>query len=77
MAVKVIFFGHLGEKTGTHETHVDHAVDLLSLKCQLADRFPVLETYDFLVAVNQEIIQGNGPLNSGDEVAFMPPYAGG
>jgi molybdopterin converting factor small subunit len=30
-----------------------------------------------LVAVNQEIAQEESPVTDGDEVAFLPPFAGG
>lgn len=30
-----------------------------------------------LIAVNQEIAQDETPITDGDEVAFLPPFAGG
>lgn len=77
MAVKVIFFGHLGEKTGTSKTEVEDVSSLNELRSKLAHEFSILGEFDFLIAVNQEVVKGDCELKDGDEIAYMPPFAGG
>ena len=35
------------------------------------------ETESLLLAVNQQMVDGDAPLNANDEVAFFPPVTGG
>ena len=46
---------------------------------QLVIEFPELERYKsvLLVAVNQEYVDWEQEISSGDEVAFFPPVSGG
>jgi molybdopterin synthase sulfur carrier subunit len=43
----------------------------------LLDKFPSLSNYRFQVAVNKERIKGNVLLSDNDEIALLPPFAGG
>jgi molybdopterin converting factor small subunit len=47
------------------------------LKLRIQDDFPEIVHYNFRVSVNSEITDNNLLLKSGDEVALMPPFAGG
>ena len=47
------------------------------LKIRIIDDFPEIVHYNYRIALNNEIIDGDPSLKSGDEVAFLPPFAGG
>lgn len=75
-SVKVLFFGYLAERISTKSLEIK-AIDLESLKEQLHSLYANLKDLQPLFAVNQEVVHGNFQLNEGDEVALMPPFAGG
>ena len=77
MEVKVLFFGVLAEVTGTGFKHYKDAGTLGDLQLRIADDFPEIVHYSYRIALNNEIISGESPLRSGDEIAFLPPFAGG
>jgi len=77
MTVKVLFFGVLAEVTGTNCKHYSEAKSLSALTRLIQDEFPEIVHYDFRISVNNEFIDNEPALNDGDEVAFMPPFAGG
>jgi len=77
MEVKVLFFGVLSEVTGTYFKHYHdvHSVD--HLRMRIIDDFPEFAHYNYRVAVNNDITEDDLPLKHDDEVAFLPPFAGG
>ena len=77
MKVKVLFWGRLTDITGTNVCDIENIDDLHELKDSLIKTYPGLSDQHYMMAVNQEVSNGNTALEDGDEVAFMPPYAGG
>ena len=77
MEVKVLFFGVLAEVTGTGFKHYRDVKSISDLKIRIQDEFPEIVHYNFRISVNNEITDNDLILKSGDEVAFMPPFAGG
>lgn len=60
----------------------DDLTDLRALEALLSDRGgevwrQVLAEENVIRAVNQVVVNGNPPLQDGDEVAFFPPVTGG
>lgn len=74
MIVKL--FGQLAEKAGSDTLEMD-AADLDGLRAALRKRIPDLDDLVSSVAVNQCFVEGNKELKGNEEVAFMPPFAGG
>jgi molybdopterin synthase sulfur carrier subunit len=81
MSVRVLFFGHLVDITGTAECALPLAAgntvaDLLSA---VFEQWPGLRVHDasLLVAVNQEFATRAEPVPAGAELAIMPPVQGG
>jgi molybdopterin converting factor small subunit len=78
MKVKVLFFGVLSEITGTGIKFYDDVGSIEQLKRRTSEDFPELVHYDFRVSLNNEIILSDEQqLTDGDEIAFLPPFAGG
>jgi len=77
MKVKVLFFGVLSEVTGTEIKFYNEVKSIEHLKQRVTDDFPEIIHYNFKVSLNQEFINGDSELKSGDEVAFLPPSEGG
>ncbi len=77
MEVKVLFFGVLAEVTGTAVKHYSDVGLISDLKHRISDDFPEVVHYNFRIALNNQIIEGDANLKAGDEVAYLPPFAGG
>ena len=77
MMVKVLFFGVLAEVTGTNCKHYSDVKSTGDLKLRIQDEFPEVVHYNFRISLNSVLIDNDLLLNDGDEVALMPPFAGG
>jgi molybdopterin synthase sulfur carrier subunit len=77
MDVKVLFFGVLAEVAGTAFRHYHEVRSTKDLILKIQDEFPEFVHYNYRLAVNSEIIDKERALIQGDEVALMPPFAGG
>lgn len=79
MTLTIKYFGLIAEKTGKKEEVINLDVedfDVEALKKFCFSKYELQEMQTVQVAVNQSI-QRSGPVMNGDEVAFLPPYAGG
>jgi sulfur-carrier protein len=77
MQVKVLFFGVLTEVAGTDCKSYEDAGSVNDLKHRILDDFPEIGHYNYRISVNNEITEENRILSDRDEVALMPPFAGG
>ena len=77
MELKVLFFGVLAEVSGTSIKHYQDVKSINDLRHRLQDDFPEIVHYNFRISLNSVITDDDLPLNSGDEIALMPPFAGG
>lgn len=77
MAIKVLFFGVLAERAGCSERIYEGIADTDSLEMKVAEEIEGLAEYSYIISVNRETAGENTPLKDGDEVAFLPPFAGG
>jgi molybdopterin synthase sulfur carrier subunit len=77
MEVKVLFFGVLAEVSGTCIKHYRDVNSIGDLKLRIKDDFPGIVHYNFRISLNNEITDNDLLLKSGDEIALMPPFAGG
>ena len=79
--VKVLFFGRLKDVAGQSEESLDlnGASTVEQLFALYSQRIPELAKYRSSVVAsrNQEFAAWDTLLNSGDEVAFLPPVSGG
>jgi len=79
MKVQVLFFGATAEATGTREIEFDLA-DATRAEIafgKIVARFPQLENYSLLFAVNQTYASGGEVIQNGDELAVFTHVSGG
>jgi molybdopterin synthase sulfur carrier subunit len=77
MQVKVLFFGVLTDITGTVLKHYSDVRSTGDLRVRIEDDYPEIVHYNFRISRNNVLINEDVILNDGDEVAYMPPFAGG
>jgi molybdopterin converting factor subunit 1 len=81
MRVRVLFFGQLKEITGMaqEDAELSEGARVEDLFERYGRRFPKLAEFRASIAasVNQEYAGWRAPLETGDEVAFLPPVSGG
>lgn len=79
MQIHVKYFGAIAEKTGVTEEllNLDGTVyEVDELKTYCINKYDLEEDESIQLAVNQ-VLNAKKTLQNGDEVAFLPPYAGG
>ena len=81
MQIRVLFFGQLQEITGVtqEDAELSEGARVNDLFERYGRRFPKLAEFRGSIAtsVNQEYADWRQPLETGDEVAFLPPVSGG
>jgi molybdopterin synthase sulfur carrier subunit len=77
MKIKLVFFGQVRDITGSTETELSNISSIPELKNKLFSQFPALKDSKFLISVNRKIADDKTSLCNGDEVAILPPFAGG
>jgi molybdopterin synthase catalytic subunit len=81
MRVRVLFFGKLKDIVGRAEdsAELSEGARVEDLFARYGSRYPELERYrsSVVASVNQEFAEWRAPLESDDEVAFLPPVSGG
>jgi molybdopterin converting factor subunit 1 len=80
--ITIKLFAMLKDRAGTDELHVPFergtVADLLrAVSAQEPRLVDLLSCGKILVAVNKEFAKPDAPVQSGDEVALMPPFSGG
>lgn len=79
MTILVQYFGMLPDKLGrgTEDFHFDGQLTVGQLRQSLAVKYPVLGKIDYKVAIGQTVAQSEDIIEEGQNVAVLPPYAGG
>jgi molybdopterin synthase sulfur carrier subunit len=77
MKTKVLLFGMLAEATGQTSIIIEEAIDTNTLLQKVKAWNIDTNTADFVIAINKTIVRINQPINENDEVALLPPFAGG
>ncbi len=75
--MKILFFGVLAEATGQTQTDVEGITDSAELNKLMQKNYPKLQKHTYRLAVNRNLIDTDITLTKNDEVAFLPPFAGG
>jgi molybdopterin converting factor small subunit len=74
--MEVLLFGMIAEKAGVDRMHV-HAASTYALRQLLAERIAGLEVLGYSIAVDRTIVHDDVPLQGHEEIAVLPPFAGG
>lgn len=78
MKVTIKYFGMIAESAGRTEEVLDvvSGTSAKDLKDQQVQKYQIQDPESVQLAVNQNL-DNKVELNEGDEVAFLPPFAGG
>ena len=75
--VNVKYFGVLSEITGKSEENRNINGSINNLITELTEEYPEIGKHNFAVSTNQTISSENPPLQENDQIALLPPFAGG
>ena len=75
--IEILVFGQIIDITGHKAWQMELVTTIDELKASLAKTYPSINTAEYRIAVNMEIIRGNVELKPGDVVALLPPFSGG
>lgn len=78
MKISIKYFGMIAENTNKSEEllEVAQGMSAMELKDQQIKKYGIADPQAVQLAVNQNI-DSKVELKEGDEVAFLPPFAGG
>ena len=74
--MKVLLFGLIAEKAGASETDVQGS-STGELRQALTGRIVGLDRMMYAIAVDRRIVHEDIPLTGSEEIAVLPPFAGG
>lgn len=74
--MEVLLFGSIAEKAGTDRVQVE-ARTTNELIRSIKERIPDLEHMRYALAVDRRIVKDDRPLSGNEELALLPPFAGG
>ncbi len=79
MIASIQYYGMISEKLqkSNEELDLSHAGQGLNLRNHLEERYPVLKSLSYKIAVNQEFKDVVSENDSIEEIALLPPFAGG
>lgn len=77
MHITIKYFGQIAEVTNKEEESLEFSGSLVSeLLETLHSKYNTLKTKEFQIAQNQELVAVETEL-TGDDIALLPPFAGG
>jgi len=77
MNIEIKYFGMLAEVTGCTSEILELSGSPISVLIEvLFEKYPGLQQKDFRIAQNQELVSEEAML-TGQEIAILPPFAGG
>ena len=78
MILIVKYFGMTIEASGKkQEEFINHYSSIQELKKALLVKYPDLGKMNFKIAVNQTLVGDDYDLTGNEEIALLPPFAGG
>jgi molybdopterin converting factor small subunit len=80
MQINLKYFGLVADHAKKQEEVIffdANSITLLEVQRRLHETYPALSTTLYSFAINQKLIQGSTTVNHLDEIALLPPFAGG
>ena len=77
METTVLVFGQITDITGESSIKISGVADTNGLIHLLHKNYPQLQSLEYSIAVNKNIIRENTLLKNNDTVAILPPFSGG
>ena len=78
MKLAVKYFGMIAEAIGKQEEQLEITGNsVLEVDVFLKNKYAKLEFLNYKFAVNQVLVDGIERLKENDEIALLPPFAGG
>lgn len=74
--MKVLLFGMIAEKAGAAEVEASGTTAHALLR-ELESRIPGLDRMSYALAIDRRVVKGDVPLTGKEEIALLPPFAGG
>lgn len=74
--MQVLLFGSIAEKAGSALLQVE-ASSVTMLRLELVQRIPELRSMRYAIAVDRMVITDDRELTGTEEIAVLPPFAGG
>lgn len=74
--MEVLLFGMIAEKAGADRIQLD-ASSLDQLRAQLTACVKGLDRMSYAIAVDRRLVQHDMPFTGAEEIAVLPPFAGG
>ena len=72
------YFGMTAEASGKEEESIDSNYSSIeNLNEDLVNKYPKLESINYKIAANQTIVENDYLLTGNEEIALLPPFAGG
>ena len=80
MTITIKYYGLVDDITKKKEEQLffeSGAMTLKQLQSKLEEQYPELKNTTYSFAINQSLSQSNEVLKNNDEIALLPPFAGG
>ncbi|HAP68831.1 MAG TPA: MoaD/ThiS family protein [Flavobacteriales bacterium] len=78
MKLNVKYFGMIAEWAGSENGQLDFSgTSVVELRSEIEKRIPGLNSSSYQIAVNRVIATDEAIITLGDEIAILPPFAGG
>lgn len=78
MKLTINYFGMIAESVGSSKADFEfHGKRVSDLKHELGTTFPDLLGMSYQIAVNQKLVSVETEISEQDEIAVLPPFAGG
>ncbi len=75
--MKILLFGELTDITKNSFIEIEKVKNIDELNKSIHQKFPSLQNHKYQIAVNSSLVTKNISLNETDEIALLPPFAGG
>lgn len=75
--INLLYFGSVLDITRIPSENAEVPTTLDELRVELGNRYPGLSGIEYRFSVNRKMAEGSLTIADGDEIALLPPFAGG